>query len=88
VAVRAVHVAGDGLQLDPWEIDRRWYRPGANVATFAVLPGSDSGSGPASWRKSADGGAFVHTFGQPIRVYVLTGYTVLVWHSNLLTGLG
>lgn len=88
VAVRGIQVAGTGLQLNLWEINRRWYRPANNVATFAVLPGSDSGSGPASWRQSADGGAFVHTFGQPVRVYVLPGYTVLVWHGNLLTGVG
>jgi len=84
VAVRTVQVGGPGLQLNLWEIDRRWYSPRANVASFAVLPSS----GSASWRQTPDGGALVHTFGSPVRVYVLSGYTVLVWHSNLLTHLG
>jgi hypothetical protein len=84
VAVRQVMVAGAGLQPNPWEIDLHWYSPGASVANFAVL---DS-SAPVSWRQTPDGGAFVHVFGRPARVYALPGYTVLVWDRNLLTGLG
>jgi hypothetical protein len=84
VAVRTVRVVGDGLWPDPWEINRHWYSPRANVATFAVLPGS----GSASWRQTPDGGALMHAFGRPLRVYVLPGYSVLVWNRNLLAALG
>jgi hypothetical protein len=84
VAVRQVMVAGTGLQPNPWEIDLHWYSPQANVANFAVVPGA----APASWRQTPDGSAFVRTFGRPVRVYGLPGYTVLVWHSNLLARLG
>jgi len=83
VAVRAVQIAGAGLEPNLWEINRHWYWP-PNVATFAVLPPWES----APWRSSADGGALVHTFGRPLRVYSVAGYTVLVWHGNLLTRLG
>ena len=85
VAVRAVQPAGSGLGPGLWESDLHWFRPSANVATFAVLPSS----GSQSWRQTPDGGAFVHSFGRPVRVYTLAaGYTVLVWHGNLLTKLG
>jgi hypothetical protein len=76
-------MAGAGLEPNLWEINRHWYwRP--NVATFAVLPSY----APASWSQTPDGGALVHAFGRPVRVYTLAGYTVLVWHGNLLTRLG
>jgi len=84
VAVRTVDVTDTGLQPNRWEIDRHWYWPSAHVATFVVLPSS----GPASWRKTPNGAGLVHMFGQPIRVYALSGFTVLVWHRNLLTGMG
>lgn len=83
VAVRTVQVSGAGLEPNPWEIDWAWYSPRRHVATFAVLPGSQA----ASWRRTTDGAALLHSFGRPASVYSLTGYTVLVWHRNLLTGL-
>jgi hypothetical protein len=84
VALRQVQVVGAGLRPNPWEINLHWYSPRANVASFAVLPAS----GSVSWPQTPDGGALVHIFGRPVRVYVLPGYTVLVWHGNLLTRLG
>ena len=84
VAARTVEVTVTGLRPNPWEIDRHWYWPSAHVATFVVLPSS----GPASWRTTSNGQGLVHTFGEPVRAYLLSGYTVLVWHRNLLTGMG
>ena len=84
VAVRGVQATGSGVQLSLWEIDRSWYSPRANVANFAVLPRF----GHESWRQTSDGGALVHAFGRPLHVYTLPGYTVLVWHGNLLTKVG
>jgi uncharacterized membrane protein len=84
VALRTVEVYAGGLRPNPWEIDRHWYWPSAHVATFVVLPGS----GPPSWRTTANGGGLVHLFGRPVRVHVLAGYTVLVWRGNLLTRRG
>jgi hypothetical protein len=30
----------------------------------------------------------LHSFGKPAKVFVLPGYSVLVWNRNLLTALG
>jgi hypothetical protein len=84
VAARTVEVTGTGLQPNRWEIDRQWYWPSKHVASFVVLPNW----GPASWRTTSNGEGLVHTFGEPVRAYILSGYTVLVWHRNLLTGIG
>jgi hypothetical protein len=84
VALRGVGTNGGAVQRGLWEADRRWFSADANVANFAVVPVS----GPAPWRQTPDGGALVHTFGMPVRVYALPGYTVLVWHGNLLTRVG
>jgi len=81
VAVRGVQAGGDGVQLNLWEINQHWYSPHTNVASFAVL----TDVGRQSWRQTPDGGAMVHAFGRPLHVYALPGYTVLVWHGNLLT---
>jgi hypothetical protein len=84
VALRQVLVVGAGLVPNPWEIDLHWYSARTNVANFAVL----TSSGPASWRQTPDGSAYLRTFGRPDRVYALTGYTVLVWGGNVLTKVG
>ena len=84
VALRGVANDGGALRRGLWETNRLWYSPRANVATFVVL----RDSGTTSWRQTADGGALVRIFGRPVRVYAQPGYTVLVWHGNLLTRLG
>ena len=60
-----------------------WYDPKANVATFVVLVPS-----PPGFRRYPTIGSVRETFGQPLRIYYVGSYTVLVWNKNLLAQLG
>jgi len=83
VAVRTVQINGQRVAPNLWEINLNWYSASSHVANFVVLPRSGSGS----WRQEPGAGAIVHSFGRPVQVYELPAYTVLVWHSNVLTGI-
>jgi hypothetical protein len=80
VQVSAV-VLGDHGRLVPyqWETDDSWYDPSLHYANFVVANGPLplSGAWPAALR----------TFGRPQQVYRYDGYTIMVWHTNLLTHL-
>jgi hypothetical protein len=81
VVVRTVRFRpGHGLVAYPWEIDTRLYRSGANDANFLVA------TGPGA-RSSVTEPEAVAAFGQPYRRYLYHGYTIMVWHKNLLAQL-
>jgi hypothetical protein len=80
VAVRTVQTGGKSVSLNLWEIDRSWFSAKTHVANFVVMPG------PGDWRDNPAAYPMLHTFGRPVRVYVLPAYTVLVWNHNLLPG--
>jgi hypothetical protein len=82
VQVRYVSRVGDAVVQRPWESDSAWYDPARHDATFLVTPGpaaSCSPGTPAGWEAAARA-----TFGPPSGSYQVAGFTILVWHENLL----
>ena len=85
VQVRYVSRVGDKLMVRPWETKNSWFDQAQHDATFLVTPGPASVCSPgtpAGWQ-----GAAQATFGPPSGVYRVDGFTVLVWHKNLLSHL-
>lgn len=78
VAVRTIQTSGRSVQPNPWEINLSWYSARTHSANFVIM------TGPGDWRQNPAAYAIVKSFGQPVSVYVLPAYTVLVWHRNLL----
>jgi hypothetical protein len=64
-----------------WGNRSDWYDPNQYRATFIVVNDARPGAWIAEW----DGA--VHAFGRPARTLHPDGYTVLVWHRNLLAGI-
>jgi hypothetical protein len=89
IAVRALNGSETGVWAPAWECQPSWYDPAEHDATFVVLPASGpqelSETYPDPTAPTATG--VLNAFGQPAEVYFLTGYTVLVWNKNLLSGL-
>ena len=82
VQVRYVSRIGDKLIQRPWESGSSWYDPAQHDATFLVTPGPAdvcSPGTPAGWEAAARA-----TFGPPSGTYRVAGFTILVWHKNLL----
>jgi hypothetical protein len=85
VQVRYVSRIGDTLVQRPWESESSWYDPARHDATFLVTPGPAgvcSPGTPAGWEAAARA-----TFGPPSGTYQVAGFTILVWHKNLLRDL-
>ena len=81
VVVRTIRFRpGHGLVAYPWEIDTRLYDGAANDVNFLVA------TGPGA-RSSVTEPEAVAAFGQPYRRYFYHGYTIMVWHKNLLAQL-
>jgi len=85
VQVRPVDLAPDSRTVGayPWESSASWYDPAMHYANFVIIdPGSPS--------YYTDGTSWVvtNTFGKPASTYRVGPYEVLVWHKNLLAGLG
>jgi hypothetical protein len=82
VQVRYVSRIGDTLVQRPWEAESSWYDPAQHDATFLVTPGPANvctPGTPAGWQDAARA-----TFGPPSGTYRVDGFTILVWHKNLL----
>jgi hypothetical protein len=82
VQVRYVGRVGDKLLVRPWETKNSWFDQTQHNATFLVTPGPAnvcSPGTPAGWEAAAKA-----TFGPPSKTYRVDGFTVLVWHENLL----
>jgi uncharacterized membrane protein YwzB len=88
VKVRALGQNWAGVWSPAWECQPSWYDPAENTATFVVLPGGpDELSETFPDPTAPTASDVLNAFGQPAEVYFLTGYTVLVWNKNLLSGL-
>jgi hypothetical protein len=87
VAVRALKGGRTGVWPEPWESEPGWFSPARNVASFVVLPSQAPGQPAVTFPDptAPTAAAVLNTFGQPSKVYFLTGYTVLVWNKNLLS---
>jgi hypothetical protein len=64
-----------------WGNRSDWYDPNQYRATFIVVDDARPGAWIAEWHGA------VHAFGRPARTLHPDGYTVLVWHRNLLAGI-
>ena len=62
-----------------WESDLASYDPGRYYANFVVA------DGPSAWPGMQLSAQL--TFGRPARSYQFDGYTILVWHTNVLAQL-
>jgi len=82
ITVRQVGLSNGALTRPlPRELKSDWYSPASQYADFYVA----SDINPVS---SSEQAAAVRTFGPPAQALHPAGYTVLVWHKNLLAGLG
>jgi hypothetical protein len=83
IAVRQVGM-GNGFIVRPLprELQTSWYSPASQYADFYVANDVNPGN------SAAEQAAAVRTFGRPAQVLHPAGYTVLVWHKNLLADLG
>jgi hypothetical protein len=66
----------------PWESQASWYDRKHHDANFVVLNPSHSNDQGVTYAR------VVATFGNPARTYLAGPYRVLVWHKNLLAGMG
>jgi hypothetical protein len=71
---------GHGLEALPWEVETRLFDSSDNAPNFVVATAPD---GPSAVTPAEA----VATFGQPYRRYSYQGYTIMVWHKNLLSQL-
>ena len=83
ITVRQVGLSNGALTRPlPRELKSDWYSPASQYADFYVANDVNPGN------SAAEEAAAVRTFGPPAQVLHPAGYTVLVWHKNLLAGLG
>ncbi|MBV9794082.1 MAG: hypothetical protein JO016_09085 [Actinobacteria bacterium] len=83
VTVRQVSIDRN-WRLEPpttWGNRSDWYDPDHYRATFIVVDDAKPGAWTAEWWSA------VRTFGRPARTLHPDGYTVLVWHRNLLAAI-
>jgi hypothetical protein len=83
VTVRQISIDRNWRLVPPeiWGNQSGWYDPDHYRATFMVEPDAQ----PRAWR--AEWWSAVRTFGRPARTLHADGYTVLVWHRNLLAAI-
>jgi hypothetical protein len=84
VMVRAIDINGGKLTSGAyWEASSAWYEPETAYANFIV-------DAPPPWHPY-DAGVLVSHMeaiaGKPAKVYHVNGYTIAVWHENLLARL-
>jgi hypothetical protein len=83
ITVRQTSIDRNWRLIPPevWGNQSGWYDPDHYRATFIVEPDAR----PRAW--TAEWWSAVRTFGRPARTLHPDGYTVLVWHRNLLAGI-
>ena len=79
VVSAVVPVVGGRLVPYLWESDVSSYDPARNFANFVVA------NGPGAWPGMQPSAQL--TFGRPVRIYQVDGYTILVWNTNVLVKL-
>jgi hypothetical protein len=83
VSVSSVGHGPDGRVVPGrWETSTLQYDPSRQYADFVVV--KNSGTYSTRWLR----GAAERTFGPPRQTYVVGPYTIMTWHTNLLTRLG
>ncbi|MDA8322132.1 MAG: hypothetical protein M0030_20305 [Actinomycetota bacterium] len=82
--IRLLSVLADGstISTDYWEMRTDWYQPARHVANFIVLVPS-----PPGFKRYPNVASVRATFGQPLRIYYLGRFTIMVWNKNLLASL-
>jgi hypothetical protein len=83
VTVRQISINRHWQLAQPvtWGNRSDWYDPEHYSASFIVVDDARPGAWSAEWWGA------VHAFGRPVRTLHPNGYTVLVWHRNLLAGI-
>ena len=81
VTVRQISINHHWRLAQPvtWGNRSDWYDPNQYRATFIVVDDARPGAWIAEWHGA------VHAFGRPARTLHPDGYTVMVWHRNLLS---
>jgi len=82
VKLRSVLADGHQIEGDYWEVRPGWYDPKANDANFLVLVAS-----PPGFKRYPTVASVRAAFGQPVRIYYVGIYTIMVWNKNLLADL-
>jgi hypothetical protein len=76
VAVRPIDTANDEILLTHWNSQASWYDPRRHDAQFVIWPARNRGS-----LRSLRG-----ALGNPDKTYLVDGYAIMVWDTNLLNG--
>ncbi len=77
IRVRDIKLAANGeISRLPWNTKASWYRPGQHDARFIIF-------NPCVARPT---GRLFKVVGPPSAAYLVQGFTVFVWNSNLLKG--
>jgi hypothetical protein len=82
IVLRSVLADGSQITGDYWEVQASWYDPKTSDASFIVLTPS-----PPGFRHYPTVASVRATFGQPLRIYDVDSYTVIVYDKNLLADL-
>jgi hypothetical protein len=82
VVLRSVLADGSHIAGDYWEVKSSWYSPKRSNANFIVLV-----PGPPGFKRYPTVSSVRATFGQPLRIYYLGRYTIVVYDKNLLADL-
>jgi hypothetical protein len=82
VALRAVLADGTQITSDYWEVRSEWFSPASRYANFIVLVPA-----PPGFKRYPTVASVRRTFGQPLHIYYVGTYTIMVWNKNLLADL-
>jgi hypothetical protein len=82
VTLRAVLAHGTQITSDYWEVRSQWFDPASNYANFIVLVPA-----PPGFTRYPTVASVRRTFGQPLHIYYVGSYTIMVWSKNLLADL-
>ena len=79
VSLRSVLANGTRITSDYWEVKSAWFDPAVSDANFIVLVPS-----PPGFKRYPTVASVRRSFGQPMRIYYVNSYTIVVWNKNLL----
>ncbi len=82
IVLRSVLADGHQITGDYWEVRSDWYDPGLHDANFIVLV-----PGPPGFKRYPTVVSVRATFGQPLRIYYVGNYTIIIYDKNLLSDL-
>jgi hypothetical protein len=82
VRVAVVSVKSGQVAAQHYQSAGSWYDPKRHEATFLVA--ADPGPGHGDPADQVPRQAVLRTFGPPAHVYHFSGYTVMIWDTNLL----